>query len=71
MARLTNKALTKQNNGRQGGASKSTENHFDSSECRFLVSCRRKQFKSSWFHCFEIFVKTNLNLSLYRQGFEL
>lgn len=36
MARLTNKALTKQNNGRQGNTPKSTENHFDSSECRFM-----------------------------------
>ena len=35
MARLTNKALTKQNNARQGGAQKTSENHFDSSECRF------------------------------------
>lgn len=36
MARLTNKALTKQNNNRQGGTPKNTENHFDSSECRFV-----------------------------------
>ena len=44
MARLTNKALTKQNGARQNGPAKTSESHFDSSECRFT---NRKERKAS------------------------
>lgn len=43
MARLTNKALSKQNSGRQGGDSNtSSKGRFDSSECRFTNRKERK-----------------------------
>lgn len=42
MARLTNKALTKQNNMSQNTSSKTHESHFDSSECRFTNRKERK-----------------------------
>lgn len=42
MARLTNKAMTKQNEARMNGSNEKAKSHFDSSECRFTSRKERK-----------------------------